>query len=199
MRFINDIARFHLIHIVVFGSMFLGVLYFTSYDDGSGVKKSIEDVQTQTNQASLQVEKKKKELQDAKAFKNEVLKEEKVLKSFLSFIPSSLTFTDISTLLIQEAKHAGVNIQLKQDQQIKKEENSEYHALDVQLKINGSFTQILLFLSKLTAQKRMLIVHNIDMKANKKNQLIEVQLNISAYRYVKKKEEEKKTDTKKVS
>ena len=189
MRILSDIANFQLTQIIVFGSLFLGAYYFSWYNDGSTLKKSIDDIQTNTQQVELQVNKKQGELENIKSFEKEVLAQEEDVKYFLNFIPSSLTFTDISTLLLREAKSSGVNVGLKKDEKVDKEEDSEYQTLSVQLAINGSFSQILLFLSKLTQQRRMLIVENIDMIMNRQTQLIDAKLLVSAYRHDKKSKE----------
>ena len=185
MNILFDIARFRTIQIVVFGSFFMGIFYFTMYNDGSVLKKTIADVETNINQVEEQVNKTQKDLEDVENFEKEILAQEEAVKYFLNFIPSSLTFTEVSTLLIKEAKSAGVNIEVKQDKRGHKQNDSEYQTLDVQLTVNGAFAQILLFLSNLTNQKRIIIVNNIDMKVDRVTQLIGANLNISAYRYEK--------------
>ena len=168
----------------------MGVYYFSWYNNGSTLKKSIDDIQMNTQQVEFQISKKQEELENIKTFEKEVLAQEEDVKYFLNFIPSSLTFTDISTLLLSEAKSSGVNVGLKKDEKVDKEKDSEYQTLSVQLAVNGSFSQILLFLSKLTQQRRILIVENIDMIINRQTQLIEAKLLVSAYRHDKKSKEE---------
>ncbi len=194
MRLLFDLAHFGLIQIVVFGGFFLGVYYFTLYNDGSALQKSRADIQAGIQQTEAQVKKTQQELLDIKAFEKEVLNQEEDVKYLMNFIPSSLTFTDISDLLINEAKSSGVNIGLKRDESIDQKEGEEYHTLNVKLSVNGSFSQILLFLSKLTNQKRILIVHDIDMRVNRQTRLIEADMSISAYRYKGDQEEEKDTE-----
>ena len=183
MRFLFDVAHFQLAQILVFGSLLLGGYYFTLYDDGSELRETIQTIQTDTRRAEAQIEQTEKEIEDVKIFEKEILAEEESVKYFLNFVPNTLTFTEVSTLLIKEAKSSGVNISLKKDKIVNQEEDSEYHTLNIGLTISGSFSNILLFLSKLTAQKRILIVNNIDMTVNRQNQLIESVLDISAYRY----------------
>lgn len=190
MRILFDIANLKIFQIVIFGSFLLGIYYFTMYDDGSDLRGSIASIQTNIDQTSEQVSKKQKEIEDIKDFEQEVLSQEDIIKHFLNFIPSSLTFTDVSSLLIKEAKSAGINIEVKRDEQADKEENSEYSTLKVQLTVSGAFSQILLFLSKLTNQRRMLVVNNINMRMDRTSGLIGADLLISAYRYEKQEEGE---------
>lgn len=185
MKVLFDIANFKIVQIIVFGSLFLGIYYFTLYDDGSHLRASIADTQTNIDQVSAKVNKKKEEIKNIKIFEKEILNQEDVVKQFLNFIPGSLTFTEVSALLFKEAKLAGINIEVKKDEQVDKKEDSEYRTLKVRLTIRGAFSQILLFLSKLTNQKRMLVVNNIEMRMDRGNGLIGADLLVSAYRYEK--------------
>lgn len=192
MRVLFDIAKLQIIQILIFGSVFLGIYYFTLYDDGSRLRQLILDVQSNIDTTETKVKKKEKELEDIKEFEREILAEEQVIKYFLNFIPESLTYTDLSSLLIKSAEFTGVNIEVKKDQKVKKQKDSEYQTLQIQLAIDGSFSQIMLFLSKLTAQRRILVLKEIDMNIDQASRLIKANLNILAYRYqkIEKKEEE---------
>ena len=190
MRILYDIANLSFIQIIVFGGLFLGLFYFTMYDNGNSLKKSIEATRAENQQVSAQVRKKKKEMTDIKLFQREISTQEEAVNYFLNFIPSDLTFTDVSALLNKEAKTSGVNINLKQDERVTQMEGTDYHILNVRLTVSGAFSQILLFLSKLTDQKQVLIVDKIGMKVNRTTELVEADLNISAYRYQPKEEEE---------
>lgn len=164
------------------------------YSDGKQIERSIQTVQTNIQKVEDELTKKELEFKNIKLFEQEVLIQEQNVKYFLNFIPSSLTFTDVTTLLINEARSAGVNIFLKKDEKVDKKKESEYRVLNVKLTISGSFSQILLFLSKLTSQRRMLIVKNIDMTMKDTSQLIEANLTISAYRYEKNVEKTEKDE-----
>jgi len=153
------------------------------YDDGSALRKSIVEVQKKIEQVEQQVKRKQQELNEVKTFEQEILAQEEAVKYFLNFIPSSLTFTDVSALLINEAKSSGVNIEVKRDERVDERDDSEYNTLNIQLTVNGAFSQILLFLSKLTDQKRILVVKNINMRMNRQTQLVKAGMSILAYRY----------------
>ncbi len=190
MRFLSDLAHFTVVQILVFGSFLLGVYYFVWYDDGSSLRSSIADVQTNIEQTSEKINTKKEELENVKSFEREILNEEDVVKQFLNFIPSSLTFTEVSSLLINEATSSGINIEVKKDQKVEEKEDSDYHTLTVRLTVSGAFAQILLFLSKLTSQKRMFVVRSIDMRIDGDTGLREADLLIDTYRYEKRSRQE---------
>lgn len=184
MNFLFSLANFQLFSIIVFGGFFLGGYYFAFYDDGSALEKAISDVQTQTRQVEGDISKTQKEIENVKIFEREIKTQQKAVRYFLNYIPNSLTFTEIYTLVLQTAKSSGVNIEVKKDQQteVQETEDTEYHALTVELKISGAFSQIVLFLSQLTTQKRILIVNNIDMRVERPSPLITADIELMAYR-----------------
>jgi len=170
--------------IIVFGGFFTGVYYFVSYDDGTSKKQAIEQSQTEMSKTSNTLKQKQIDLENLKEFEKKINNEKEVIKRFLDYIPNSLTYQDFSALLNSEARSSGVNIVEKKDRPIQKKDKSEYDILKIQFKVSGAFTQILVFLSRLTAQKRMLIVNDMEMKSSRDSQIIEAQISISAYRYV---------------
>ena len=126
----------------------------------------------------------KEQIQRVKLFEQEVSNHKKVIKFFLNYIPASLTFTEISSLVNKQALSSGVNIESKEDSQYDgQEENTEYDILNLKLKVSGSFSQIMFFLSKLTAQKRLLVVNKIDLSVLSENEQIMSDINLLAYRY----------------
>ena len=189
MRLLFDFANFKLAQIIIFGSMLVGISYFTWFDNGKGLQSNIDSARTSITQVSSQIKAKEKELEEIKAFEREIANQEEVVKKLLIYIPEILTFTDISALLIKEAKSSGVNIEDKQDELVQKEEGSDYRILNTKLKVSGAFSHVLSFLSKLTIQKRMLVVDRIEMNMDRENQSIKASMNVSAYRYEKQKEE----------
>ena len=196
MKILFDLARLQFLQIFVFGGIFIGVYYFTLYDDGAYLDKLIKDVQSNIEQTEVKIKKKEEDLETVKEFEREILSEEEVVKYFLNFIPESLTYTELTSLLIKSAEFTGINIELKQDQKVQVREESEYQTLKIKLTINGSFSQIMFFLSRLTVQKRMLILQKINITIDRTSRLIKADLNIIAYRYNKRqqKEEEKKKE-----
>ncbi|MCZ0931837.1 MAG: type 4a pilus biogenesis protein PilO, partial [Oligoflexia bacterium] len=131
-----------------------------------------------------EVAKVKAEIEQIKLFEREVLNHKKVIKFFLNYIPASLTFTEISSLVNKQALSSGVNIESKEDNQFENPgENTEYDILNLKLKVSGSFSQIMFFLSKLTDQNRLLVVNKIDLNISSEAKQIMSNINLLAYRY----------------
>ena len=75
-------------------------------------------------------------------FEQEVEHNKKVIKYFINYIPDSLTFAEISSLVNKEALFSGVNIESKEDSQYESgSEDTDYDVLNLKLRVSGSFSQ----------------------------------------------------------
>ncbi len=190
MRLLLDIANFGLIQIIVFGCLSMGGYYFFAFDDGNSLKESLSNMENQISQVEISIKKKEKEFLDLEIFKKEILLKEKSVNYFLNYIPNQLSSIDVFSLLNSEAKVAGINIEDKQDQPSLQKDS--YEVLQIKLRVSGAFPQLVLFLSRLTDQKRILVVDNISMNISNDKKLIMADLNILAFRYNE--QEQKKED-----
>ena len=177
--------------VIVIGIFLTGIYYFFLYNNGDKLKQEIQNVNTQIQTAESNITKSEKEYKDLQLFKEEIEQQEEFVKAFIDFIPSSLTFTDISVLVIKQARLAGININSKKDIQFQRFKDTDYEFLNMKLEITGSFSQLMFFLSKLTEEKRVLIVDEIDISTTD-NKMVKSQINLIAFRY-KKKEEKKES------
>ena len=185
-----SLSHFQLTQILVLGGFALGIYYFTAYDDGTTLRQTIADVQNQVKTKEEEVSKVREDIKRVKLFEQEVVNHRKVIKFFLNYIPSSLTFTEISSLVNQQALSSGVNIESKEDNQLENQEESlEYDILNMKLRVSGSFSQIMFFLSKLTDQKRLLVINKINLNITSAAKQIISDIDLSAYRYGESSEE----------
>ena len=188
MKLLLGLGTTSLMQIIVFGGFFMGVYYFSFYDDGENLRKEIQQLQSQIQTVQGQIKNTEIELENVLVFKREIENEREVVEAFLNFVPSSLTFNEVSALIINQARLSGVNIESKEDQSLVKLSDVNYETLTINMKIQSSFYQLMLFLSKLTEQKRMLIVDQIDIKPSG-GSLVFSTIKVLSYRYI---EEEKK-------
>ena len=185
MGFLMGLAQFQLAQIIVLGGFALGLFYFIGYDDGTLLRQSIQDVANQVKKVEGNIVQVNAEIENVKLFEVEVANNRRAIKFLLNYIPASLTFTEISYLVNKQAQSSGVNIESKEDAQISDEEGAEYNTLNIKLQLSGSFSQIMFFLSKLTDQKRLLVVNRINMNISSESKKITSDINLLAYRYLK--------------
>ena len=192
IQFLSNIATMGLMQIIVLGGFLTGVYYFTIYNDGSQLEKGTVDIQTQVQAMDRKIQKQKDEIIKLENYKKAIDREARAIQYFLSYIPNEYTAIDIFHFLTNEAKNAGINIEDKADQGI--QDGEFYDALKVQVRVAGSFSQVLLFLARLTAQKKILVVNNINLSLSvEEDQWISADMIVFAYRY---KEEEQEDEEK---
>ena len=192
MKILNDISQLTVVQIMVFGSILTGVFYFSFYDRGISLMKKTEDVNLQIQTVEATINKKQNEIDRLIQFEKDLVTDEESIGVFLDYISTDMTTIDMFRLVTQEAKMAGINIEDKRDQGI--DEKEMFYILKTSLKVSGSFPQIVFFLSKLTAQKRILLVDRIQVEARAKKELVTASMDIYAFRYKQNtsKEEKKK-------
>ncbi|MDE0092423.1 MAG: type 4a pilus biogenesis protein PilO [Oligoflexia bacterium] len=184
MGFLTGLAHFQLAQVIVLGGFALGLFYFIGYNDGTVLRQTIVDIKNQVTQVEGETVKFQREIDEVKLFEQEVANNRKIIKFFLNYIPVSLTFTEISYLVNTQAQSSGVNIESKEDNQLgDDQEDSEYDILNIKLKVSGSFSQIMFFLSKLTDQERLLVVNRINLNISPESKQIMSDINLLAYRY----------------
>lgn len=193
MKFLFTLYHLKLIQIIVSGTALLGLYFFAFYDNGSLSERSIEQLMSNIKQKDVKIEKLEEQLVLVKKIEQSFKEDQAQVNKLLSFIPKKLTYTDISILLNKEANDSGINIENRTDQAATQNDNAEYQILKIQLKIKGSFVQIMLFLSRLTSQDKLIIVKKIDMQIQDKTSLIVANLSVEAYRYNEKNVKNKKT------
>ena len=179
----------NLIGIVFLSGILSVVYYFVWYDSGAALKKQIADAQTQIVNADKTLEKKKVELEEAVAFDNSVKKLGKEINIFLSYLPEKLTtlnlFDDITTV----SKESQVSIKNMTNSQESSGKSSLYQSIAVRLSLEGEFSQLLTFLSKLTTLDKFITVKNVriqpisDRKTRVQVQKIKADMTLLGYRY----------------
>ena len=192
MGFILNFAQNSIIQIFVFGSFFMGLYYFSFYNDGEFLRKEIKTVKTDIQTAKKNIGKTKIEIDNILVLKNEIETQQKIVKALINYIPESLTFNEVSTIITNEALASGVNIESKKDGSVDDIPDTNYQTLNVEMELMSSFSQLMFFLSKLTQQRRILIVQSIDIKIDQNKDFVLTRIQLLAYRYQEPKENPEK-------
>ena len=185
------LSRLQIIHILIIGGAIIGVYYFALFDDGSQIKSETEGVKQSLQAERANISKKTENLKEVKIFEKEGSYNRKLFKEFIALTPADLNTSEVSALLLNEAKNFGLNVTNKeymmdQASEASSEEGKKvqhYTTIKIKLTLQGDFSQILSFLAQLTGQKRVLVVESIDMKRNQESKLVESSIEVLAYRY----------------
>lgn len=170
-----------------------GVYYVVKYDKGTSVKSEIKTIQNKIKNEKKAFAKLELKLEKIKKLDIHIKQLGGDINSFLKYIPNKMTGAKMSKILTQKAKESGINIESLTNHGTTIKENF-YEKIKVSIVIRGFFSQILLFLSKLTELTEILTVEFFDMQIAQKtknrfrnsNQEIEARLDVYGFRYISK-------------
>ncbi len=174
--------------IIILSAGFAGIYYITKYDKGESIKNEIASLDTQKSAVQKEIEELNGELNNLNELDKAMNSMSGEINKFLQFIPNKMTSSIVLNHLNQQAKVAGVDLQdIVTYSNVEKREF--YEKLKVNVTVKGLFTQVLVFLSKLTNLKEIITVEQFSMEpiAQKKyakgaNE-IKIQMDIYGYRY----------------
>ncbi len=176
--------------IIILSTGLAGLYYITKFDDGGSIKNEISELDKQQNVVKKEIEDLKAELKSLNELDKAMSLMGGEINKFLQFIPNEMTSTMILNHLNQQAKVAGVDLP-----DIVTHSNTEkkefYEKLKVSVTVTGLFTQVLIFMSKLTSLSEIITVERFTMetmggqKASYTAGLneIKMQMDIYGYRY----------------
>ena len=175
--------------IIILSAGFAGLYYITKYDNGESIKNEIASLDTQKNAVQKEIEELNGELKNLNELDKAMNSMSGEINKFLQFIPNKMTSSIVLNHLNQQAKVAGVDLQdIVTYSNVEKREF--YEKLKVNVTVKGLFTQVLVFLSKLTNLKEIITVEQFSMEpvAQKKKYAkgvneIKIQMDIYGYRY----------------
>ncbi len=203
MLWLKIFLRLSIGSIIILNIGLSGLYYFFKYDKGESIKNEIKSLEGQKNAVQ-------KKINDLKASLNNLQEMDKAMNSMgtevnklLEFIPNKVTSSMILNHLNIQAKSAGVDLE-----DINNRGGSEiknfYEKLKISVTVKGLFTQVLIFLSKLTSLTEVVTVENFDLtEVQQRGQQIgglkevKMRMDIYGYRYIAPVLDQKNKDEKK--
>ncbi len=188
--FIRSFAEINIGLVILLSGCIAGGYYFVKYDKGDSIRQQIQQInrdKDKTKETINNLNLELKALQETDVVVNQMGME---INSFLKFIPSKLTSAMMLNHLNNTAKSTGVSLEgITNYDFVQKEEF--YEKLKVSVTIKGIFSQVLLFLSKLTGLTEVITVENFSMESTRQRSIsiqgmdeVQVRMDIYGYRYV---------------
>ena len=171
--------------VIILSGGVAGIYYVLKYDKGSNITEEINNLETQKQTAQQKVENLKGELnrlQDMDKAMNLMGDE---INKFLKFIPDKVSSSMILNHLNEKARTSGVELENIVNHRVS-EKKEFYEKLKVSVTVRGLFTQILIFLSKLTSLTEIITVESFTMEemAQKGRREVKMRMDIYGYRYI---------------
>ena len=145
-----------------------GVYYLWKYDGGKNIKNEIQNIEQQKKTVSEKIANLELDLKQMQEMDKAMRLMGNEVNKFLQFIPNKVTSAMILNHLNVHAKSAGVDLQnINHHNYVEKKEF--YEKLKITVTVKGLFSQILVFLSKLTGLTEIITVDRFTLQTAKRS------------------------------
>ncbi|MCB0362101.1 MAG: type 4a pilus biogenesis protein PilO [Bdellovibrionales bacterium] len=182
---------------LLFGILVAGAYYSVGYDDGTSLKLQISGTKTQIQESESEIKGLEKQIERVATMKKVMEALGSEFDSFLAYIPEKFSLPELMRIITTEARSAGVSVngisEMKDavpDYSSAGNSSSQfYEELGVEVELQGTFSQLLLFLSYLTKLDKILTISQLSMASeaklgDKESPIITFKCRIKGYRYL---------------
>ncbi len=170
------------------GSAILALLYYMfMYNNGANLQKNIAALKKQTTDLQQEIKKYEKAKEDAKAYKLALDEEGPKFAAIVKFLPEELSEFQVMEILSTEAKAVGARVKGTTSSPTKASKDDIYHTISVNMQLELTYTQLLLFLSYITKVDRVISLKSFTISRRNAEldgeALLDVKADFLAYRY----------------
>ena len=172
--------------VIILSGGVAGGYYIFKYDKGESIKTEINSLEEQQNKTKKSIGDLEVELKDLQKMDQAMNLMGDEINKFLEFIPDRVTSSMVLNYLNEEARSAGVELEHIVNHKVS-EKKEFYEKLKVSVTVRGLFTQILIFLSKLTSLREIITVESFNMEnlsKDKGQNEVKMRMDIYGYRYI---------------
>ena len=177
--------------IIILSGGFAGLYYIVKYDNGQTIKSAIQSLEGQKNVIQKQIDSLDMELEQLQDMDKAMNLMGDEINKFLQFIPNKMTSSMVLNHLNVHAKASGVDLE-KYANHNAVEKKEFYEKLGISVTVKGLFTQVLVFLSKLTGLTEIITVERFTLREvvqRGRKQIqglgeVTMQMDIYGYRYI---------------
>lgn len=174
--------------VVVAGLIAAGVYWGLYYDDGSKFENEISNLTAQYTESERQLRETKDAMADAEKFEKAVRQNELQFEKVLAYLPQEINANELTRLVNQQAQLSGTRVQsTKAIDLVEKKEF--YEMVRLEFALQGTFAQVVSFLSSLSKIERLLTFDKLNLKVNRSTAedvpTVELAGTLVAYRYLK--------------
>lgn len=163
MNALDMLKRITVGRAMIIGMVLGAFYYFAIFDAGMAQTGQIAANQGKINQLQGEIQENQRKLDRAAVYKKTAAEVGGTIKKLLSLIPEGSGISDLMRIVSNEAKVAGSSLSTINPGITKVSPvASEFEELSVDIELNGSFLQHMVFLSNLTKGNQILIVRKFD-------------------------------------
>jgi len=138
--------------------------YFLMYDNGSTIEASIKAAQDRTTAAKKTLAETEKAMADADRFGKEVQATQDQFEKIIRFMPMSLDSNEMTKTINDITNEVGVRARI--EPKPVDPPNGFTQSVKIDLQLEGNFSQIVTFLSKISQVQRLLVFDKITLAPN---------------------------------
>lgn len=144
-------------------SAVMTVLYGVAvFDNGDSFEARKSELQTQLAEAQSQLDATKTAMADAARFEQEVLQLQQQFERIAAYMPKDLRIADLTTMLYEQAEAGNVKIS-RLDPKSSSDRGPFYEHVRIEVSVEGSFAQIVGFLSMMSKVQRLLTFEGVEL------------------------------------
>ncbi|MCB0356043.1 MAG: type 4a pilus biogenesis protein PilO [Bdellovibrionales bacterium] len=150
------------------GSVGLAFLYYLlMYNDGSSLEKAIKNTKQNIQTQQIELRKFEKAEEDAKRFKAALAEEGPKFESIIKYMPAELSEFEVMEILSSEVKAAGGRVKSTNATKVTSNSKDIYETIGVDLTLEITYSQLLLFLSYLTKTDKIVSLKEASINTNR--------------------------------
>ncbi|MCB0350937.1 MAG: type 4a pilus biogenesis protein PilO [Bdellovibrionales bacterium] len=186
---------------LLIGIAIAGTYWLSMYDDGVVKETQIKTIEAEITEQVKEIESINKAIADAERFQQKMNELGAEMERVLLAMPAQLTGLDLMSIISNEAKSVGAEINRinssdkPNGQNSASDQSTFYEPVLVEVDIAGTYNQMMLFLSNLTRLDKIITTQRIELKlspdSSPMSPKINMKANLLAYRYLPKSKEAK--------
>ena len=175
---------------LLFGFGIACIYYFIFFDSGSRIVENINKHKDDIQKVKTDLNIIKQKIERAQAFQKTSTELGQTLHSVLSYVPENTNYSDLMRIVSNEVKTSGARlVKMRGVEEGSNTSIGFYQSVAVEVELQGSFVQHMLFLSNLTRVDQILTVERLAIES--KGELMDseapwstMRVTIKGYRYV---------------
>ncbi len=140
-----------------------GTYYWLQFDDGASLDRGLVQARVELSKEEEMLAKTEKAMRDLERFKEELNNQQAQVREVMSFLPTQMNVSELVSTVQDRANSAGMRVTKSEPKdEISKVEFYEAMRFDIQLQ--GTYSQIAVFLSYLSKLPRLVTIDRISLR-----------------------------------
>lgn len=150
---------------LIAGFFAFGLYYMLAYNDGSALNSMINQANQELNEAETQLKATKDAVANADRFEREVKSIVDQFTHVVDFMPRKVSSAELTTIISELSNRSGAKL-LKTEPRSNKDAATFYDTTRLAFTLEGSFSQIVMFLSQLSRVPKLMTFERTELFAD---------------------------------